>query len=293
MSIYNLGSINIDHLYRLPHLVTSGETLAAESYQIGLGGKGANQSIALVLAGAEVFQIGALNRSDTIWLEQLADKGVDTRYIHLLDAPTGHAIVMLDVKSAENQIVIYPGCNQLITQLQIDQALEGAKPDDWALTQNETVLEEYFFTQAKQKGLMCSYSAAPFDPERVAKLLPMTDLLVVNEVEAEALSKTLGVSTEHLEIDHLVITLGSRGARYQGIDGNWQLPAPPVEAIDSTGAGDTFLGFMLAALSQKKPMREAMELAIAASALQVTRLGTAAAIPTLDEVKQSIIQRQS
>lgn len=285
MKLFNLGSINIDKVYRLPHLVTAGETIATTDYKLGLGGKGANQSIAAAAGGAEVIHIGAINREDLVWREKMASRGVSTNHIELRDEPTGHGIVMVDEQSGENQIVIFGGTNLLISHELIDNALDDAKPGDWALTQNETNAVSYFFERASSLGLKLCYSAAPFEAERVKKLLPLTDLLVVNEGEAAALAAELGTEPSDWNLPHLVITLGSKGAKYLGLEGEWETPAPKVDAIDTTGAGDTFLGFMLAALCQNKSMRSAMDLAIAAASLQVTRAGAADAIPKLSEVE--------
>ena len=286
MKIYNLGSINIDHIYRLPHLVSAGETISARSYQIGLGGKGANQSIAAARAGGAVCHIGALNQTETHWKDQIAEKGVNVDHIAALEAPTGHAIVMVDQNSGENQIVIYPGCNEQISEHQIDAALAQAGEGDWVLTQNETNGSDYLFKKAGEKGLKRCYSAAPFDAEQVKALLPLTDLLVVNEGEAAALEKALGRPPEAWAVEHLVITLGAQGARYLGSQGEFQLPAPRVDAVDTTGAGDTFLGFLLTGLCQHRSICDAMTLALAAASLQVTHAGAADAIPTEQAVRE-------
>lgn len=286
MAIFNLGSINIDHVYRLPHLITAGETLAAADYTVGLGGKGTNQSIAAASGGGQVFHIGALNKSDESWREQIANRGIGTDHIELKMSPTGHAIVMVDQKTAENQIIILPGTNGEISHKQIDQALEQAQETDWVLTQNETNAVEYFFEMAAKKGLKRCYSAAPFDAEKVLSLLPLTNILVVNQGEADALKALLNKDPKDWDLEHLVITLGSKGAQYFGVEGEWTVEAPKVDAIDTTGAGDTFLGFLLAGIDNHRGIKESMQLAIAAASLQVTRAGAADAIPSLDEVNR-------
>lgn len=287
MKLFNLGSINIDHFYRLPHLVSAGETLAACEYNTGLGGKGANQSIAAALGGAEVHHIGAINVADQNILALLRDKGVLTDAIRYSDAPTGHAIVMVDQHSGENQIIIYPGANHQISTAQINDGLVLATVGDWALAQNETNNAAWFFQQARARGLKICYSAAPFEPATTAQLLAYTDLLVVNEGEAEALCNYLNRPIDQLPVAHLILTLGAAGARYLGCEGRWQVAAPRVPVVDTTGAGDTFLGYLLAGLCRGDSMRSAMELAVRAAAIKVTRAGTGAAIPSLDEVLNS------
>ncbi|MCB2137155.1 MAG: ribokinase, partial [Rhodobacteraceae bacterium] len=125
MAIYNLGSINIDHFYRVGHFPAPGETLAAESYATGLGGKGANQSAAAAKAGARVFHIGAVGREGGWTVDRLRSWGVDTRHIAMTDDPTGHAIITLD-RSGENTIVLFPGANRSMPFALAEAALAGA-----------------------------------------------------------------------------------------------------------------------------------------------------------------------
>ena len=285
MTIYNLGSINLDYVYRLGHLVAPGETLSALDMTVGLGGKGANQSLALARAGADIVHIGALGKADKSWLSVMEQDGVDCQHVSVLDGPSGHAIVMVDDETAENQIILMAAANHEITRDQIDTSLAKASTGDWALAQNETTLVPAFFQKAKEKGLSIAYSAAPFVAEQTLRLLELTDLLVVNEGEAEALCAAAGQSAAGLGLPHLVITKGSSGADYIGLDRQFSLPAPKVDAVDTTGAGDTFFGYLLAGINANMAIEQAVEQAINASALQVTRKGAAAAIPYHSELQ--------
>jgi len=282
--VYNLGSINIDHIYRLSHLPQPGETLLATEYLCCLGGKGANQSLALALGGAKVVHIGRMAAKDRFLIQPLLDAGVNVEHVVDDASSTASAVVLVDEANGENQIVINPGANQQISEAQVSAALKSASKGDWALTQNETNQVPFFLQQAKSQGLRICYSAAPFVAATAAQLLPLVELLVVNQIEAQALADNLGVGLDQIPVPHLIITLGAMGARYIGVEGDWQLAAPKVQAVDTTGAGDTFLGFMLAALTQGLAMRDAIQQALFAAALQVTRKGTAEAIPTRAEV---------
>ena len=244
MTIYNLGSINLDYFYRLPHLVSAGETLSATEHRIALGGKGANQSVALAKAGVEVFHIGAFGKKDLFFLDEMSSVGVNIENIALLETESGHAIVMVDSNTGENQIVLSGSANYQISEEQIISALVNAKETDWALAQNETCLVHEFLFSAKKKGLKICYSAAPFVAEQTASLLHLTDLLVVNEGEADALLKFTNKGIQALGLPNLVITLGSKGARYIGEEGEFLVSPFNVNAIDTTGAGDTFLGYL-------------------------------------------------
>lgn len=283
MAIYNLGSINIDHFYRVPHLPAGGETLASTEFSSGLGGKGANQSIAIAKAGGQVFHIGAIGDDGGWTRAALVDAGADTQHVLTVGVPTGHAIIYVD-DAAENVIVLASSANSALTEAQVDAALSGASADDWLLLQNETNLGIYAAKAAKAKGMRVAYSAAPFDAEVAHEMLPYTDLLSVNEIEAAQLSEAMGVAASDLPVAQILITRGADGASLQTGSDCIDVEAFKVEPIDTTGAGDTFLGYFMAAIDLGRSSSEALTFASAASALQVTKMGAATAIPDADEV---------
>jgi len=290
MAIFNLGSINIDHVYRVPHLPGPGETVLDLGHAQHMGGKGANQSLAAALAGARVHHIGAIG-ADGGWIAgRLAAAGADVSGIATVAEQTGHAIVCV-APNGENQIIVHSGANRALSAEQIDRALAAAWPGDWFLAQNETDLVAEGFAMARRKGLRCAYSAAPFDAGAAAALIGAVDLLVVNEVEAGQLAAHLGVAVEALPVPELVVTLGARGARHRAGGQTVEVPAFPVEPVDTTGAGDCFLGYFLAARDRGDAADKALRLAAAASAIQVTRPGAADAIPTAAEVAAFLAER--
>lgn len=281
MTIHCLGSINVDHVHRVPHFPSPGETLTDEGYSVGLGGKGANQAVAVARSGATARFVGAIG-ADGVWaLDLLAKAGIETSGIAKLDAATGHAVIYVD-PAGENSIVIHGGANQALTQSMIDTALDEAKPGDWWLTQNETNLVTESIAAAKARGLKTAYSAAPFDPAATEAVLPHLDLLAVNEGEAAALRAHLG---KEPDVPMLVTTLGSQGVTLtqQGSD-TLTLPAFNVTPTDTTGAGDTFVGTLVGALDQGADLATAARTASAAAAISVTRPGASDAIPTAAEV---------
>ena len=285
MAIYNLGSINIDNFYDVDHLPRPGETLASNDHRVGLGGKGANQSIAAALAGATVHHIGAVGAEGAWCVDRLAKAGVKTDNVAVVNTPTGHANICVDA-AGENMIVLFAGTNAQITDAQVADALKDADANDTLIMQNETVLTLKAATLARKKGLFVVYSAAPFDASRAAQMLPVTDLLVVNEVEAKQLSNALGVATDQIDVPNLLITKGAQGAVWRvGAKGQkTDVPAFKVDPVDTTGAGDCFIGYVAAGLDQGLEIRDAMRLGAAASAIQVTRHGTADAMPNRAEV---------
>lgn len=292
MTIFNLGSINADHFYRLPHLPAPGETLAATGHSRGLGGKGANQSVAAARAGAVVRHIGAVGAEGGWMVAKLQAAGVDCAHVAELTGASGHAIINVDAEG-ENAIVIYPGANREIPLSEVLEALSTAQDGDWFLLQNETSLQAEAARIAQEQGLSVAYSAAPFDAAAVMAVLPYLTLLIVNEVEAAQLCAALGVTLADLPVPQVVVTLGGRGAKWHDLRAGEEhfVPAFAVHAVDTTAAGDTFAGYLVAGLAEGLPPAGAMRLAAAASAVKVTRAGTAEVIPARDEVNAFLKER--
>lgn len=298
MTLYNLGSINIDHLYQVDHFVRPGETLSSSKYQTVLGGKGANQSIALARAGADVRHIGALGKQDDWALSQLQEAGVNTDHVALLPKASGHAIIQL-TKAAENAIILYPGANHNLTDPHLEQALATAQKGDWMLMQNETNGLEAAIALARKQGLNIAFNPAPMDVKRVRPLLSQIDWLIVNEVEAMDLTETKTVTDAEQALVvtypqlHILLTLGKDGVVYLHQSHRDRAAAHLVEAVDTTAAGDTFIGYTLSSLANGASPAQAMALGSAAAAICVTRLGASSSIPTLDETQDFLEQTAS
>lgn len=280
MAVYNLGSINLDHIYKVPHLPAPGETLAANGYSVGLGGKGANQAVAVAKAGARSILIGAVGAEGAVARDALVGYGVDVSRVTFSKTPTGHAIINVDPQ-AENAIVIYAGANLSITGACVAQAVADATGVDSLLLQNETSAQVEAARIAAGKGMRVVYSAAPFDIDAVRAILPFVSTLAMNEGEAAALIAELGTLPQ---ID-MVVTKGSKGAEWisAGLEPLF-MPSFLVKPVDTTGAGDTFIGTLIAGLDVGLDRSEAMRRAAAAAAIQVTRPGAAPAIPDAAEV---------
>jgi len=288
--VHVVGSINIDHVYRLSHLPAAGETLATLGYLRTLGGKGANQAIAAARAGARVRMIGAVGDDGRWTLEQLAGAGIDVAHVRTVTAATGHALIELDARG-ENRIIVHAGANHELEPAVIREALSSAEPGDWLLLQNETNQVVEAAALGRALGLRVAYSAAPFDAAAVEALLPELDLLAVNEIEAAALAARFGRDVALLPVR--LVTAGAAGARWYQGDEVVSVPAWPVAVVDTTGAGDVFLGHLIGTLALGLSRDEALSRASAAAALQVGRLGAAAAIPTVDEVEALRATRES
>lgn len=278
VAVHVVGSINVDHVYLLPYLPTPGETLHAMDYVCSLGGKGANQAIAAARAGAVVRMVGAVG-DDADWiLVQLAGEGICVAGVARSEGSTGHARIEVDA-GGENRIVLHGGANRRLALSAIGTALARASPGDWLLLQNETNLVAETARLGRELGLRVAYSAAPFDAGAVVAALPYVDLLAVNEVECAQLAAHLGCEPDTLAVPLQLVTAGGQGAQLLGRGMRIQVPAWPVEVVDTTGAGDVFLGYLVAAMARGAAEDEAMREASAAAALQVSRRGAAAAIP--------------
>lgn len=288
MAIWNLGSINADMVYAVPHLPAPGETLAADTLSRFLGGKGANMSVAAARAGAHVHHIGAVGPDGGWCAERLLEYGVDTRHIARVDDPTGHAIIAVE-PGGENQILLFPGANRALPVSLVQAALSQAETGDILLIQNETNAQAEAARLGAQMGLRVCYAAAPFDAGAVQAVLPDLDFLILNEVEARQLNDAAGLAPDRLPVRDVIVTLGARGARhFDTVSGKTgEYPAIPVTPVDTTGAGDTFTGYVLAALDRGLPMAQAMTLASRAAAIMVTRHGTADVIPDLKDVQSA------
>jgi len=286
-----LGSLNLDHVYRLDHFVRPGETQNSEQYTVGCGGKGLNQSIALARAGAEVMHAGRIGFDGIMLRDALKSSGVDVSLIVEGEEPTGHAIIQVD-KKGENAIILYGGANRAITEEQIDAAIDAAK-GGILLLQNEINSLDHVLRRAHERGVKTAFNFAPFDPE-AAKTLPLELLsyLIVNEIEGAGVAgiETPGAILKTLKAKYpecrTILTLGKEGAVFLDDNGNTTLIPPfPAKVVDTTSAGDTFIGYLFAGLLEGKPLRDAMTLASRASAITVSRAGAADSIPFRRELE--------
>lgn len=289
-AVYNLGSINADYIYLVPHLPAPGETLAANDMTRALGGKGANQSVAVARAGVPVSHIGAVGADGGWARDALAGHGVDCTHIAVLESPGGHAIITVD-PAGENAIVLFPGANVKQSLTRLETALERAGQGDVLLLQNETNLQADAAQLARSKGMTVVYSAAPFSADAVQAVLPHVDILVMNEVEAAQLTAALGGTLAEIPVQALIVTRGADGADWVENGQTLHVPALPADPVDTTGAGDCFIGFAVAGLAEGLAPQEALRLGAAAAALQVQRPGAAGAIPSRAEVEALLTPR--
>ena len=294
MSILVFGSLNIDHVYQVEHLVRPGETLPSTEYRRFQGGKGANQSVALARAGADVFHAGRIG-PEGLWLrDALAAEGVDVTHVSLDSQPTGHAVIQVD-PAGENSILLYGGANLTVTSDDAHYVLSHFGEGDWLLLQNEISSLPAILRAAAARGMTVAFNPAPMTPEVLQYPLESVSLFVVNQTEGAALAETEDASTASIvemlraRYPHaaILLTLGGEGSLYSDGGAYIKTPAQPVEAVDTTAAGDTFIGYFLAELLGGEAVRAALVLASRAAALCVTRQGAADSIPRRGELEDS------
>lgn len=290
MKILNFGSLNLDHQYQVEHFVQPGQTLAASSVTTGCGGKGLNQSIALARAGAPVWQGGCIGREGAPLAALLQENGVDTRYLRRVDVPQGHAIIQRD-KQGENCILLFGGSNRAVTPDQIRQTLDAFGPGDMLVLQNETNGLPELLAGGHARGMTVVLNPSPCEEALAGLDLSAVDWLILNEGEAYQIS---GADTPdaawqalHRRWPNLrvVLTLGAAGSLLFTEAETLRQPAFRAEAVDTTGAGDTFTGYFLASLARGEALQHCLAVASRAAALSVTKKGAADAIPTRAEVE--------
>ncbi|MEV8103652.1 ribokinase [Streptomyces sp. NPDC088135] len=285
-----LGSTNMDLVAYVDRAPERGETVTGRELRTVPGGKGANQAVAAARAGGEVTMIGAVG-DDEYGRElrsTLEYAGVDTDLLHTAEGPSGTAHIVVDDTGA-NSIVVIPGANGTVTALGPGEmaAIAGA---ELLLLQLELPLSAVIegARTAHAQGVRTILTPSPVQP-LPSELLDCVDLLIPNEHEATALS---GFTDPHAAARHLlgqvpavVITLGAKGCLYAARGGEpVLLPAPEVTAVDTTGAGDTFVGTLAVALGERRPVPEALAWASAAAALCVQRPGASTSMPYRTEI---------
>ena len=287
--IINFGSINIDHVYRVPHLVKPGETLSSLDLVTGLGGKGANQSVAIARAGVSVAHVGRVFKGDRWAVELLASTGVDTDNIALIEGASGHAIIQVD-DQGENAIVLHGGANQSFSIADIESALNRNQQARYLLMQNETNLLAETFELAQAKGIKIVLNPAPMTDNIKDLPLAKLDTLIVNQGEAEALCGAADIDQMAQQMAALapqtrvVVTLGGDGAMLLANGEVTHMNSPSVDVVDTTGAGDTFVGYFLAGVAEGMNDHDALQRACLAGSIAVTRQGAITAIPDRSEV---------
>ncbi len=289
-----VGSLNMDVIVRVERLPAPGETVLGEDVVFAPGGKGANQAVAAARLGAQVALVGRLG-SDAFGSQLRAGlraEGVDDTWISEGPEPTGVASIMVD-RSGENIIAVAPGANAALAAADITSALDHLGDVSVVVAELEIPLS-VVVTAAQWAGraqVPFVLNAAPARSD-IDELLPLVSLLIVNESEAgvllgHAIDDEDAVATALLKRGpiRVVITLGARGAVYADSTEVALVAAPSVTVVDTTGAGDAFVGALAAQWAAGTPLAEAVRFACAAGALACTQTGAQAALPREAQVQ--------
>lgn len=294
-----LGSLNVDRILQMDRVPEPVETLALNNQDMAGGGKGANQAIAAARSGAQTSFIGRVGADENgkFMLQQLVNSGVTTDLVAVdEDAGTGQAFVMVE-KSGENRILIYGGANAQLSATDVKKAQTQIAAADLMVAQLETPVEttQFAFQMAKELGVKTILNPAPAVAKLPAELLKNTDVITPNETEVEILTG-IAVTDEaamlkaaqrlhDLGVATVIITLGSKGVFYDDGAQHGIVPAFKVQAVDTTAAGDTFLGALSSELNPDlSNLKTAIEYGNKASSLAVQKMGAQPSIPTRKDI---------
>ncbi len=302
--IYVLGSLNMDLVAVCPYMPKEGETMNADKYYTNPGGKGANQAAAIAKLGGKVKMIGKVG-SDGYgdeMIRNLASYGVDVTKVKREKGNSGVAVIL--VCGGDNRIILDHGANYVWTSGDVDEGLEGAGSGDILIMQLEVPMETvvYAAERAKEKGMTVILNPAPAARLPDA-LLSSIDMITPNETETKFITGVSPDSEVELAlavkkfysygIKNVIMTMGSRGSLVT-YGGNIELiAAQKVKAVDTTGAGDTYVGAVACLLEEGQDVVSACRFASYASALTVTREGAAQSIPTRAEVEAFMQERKN
>jgi len=289
--VLNFGSLNIDYVYSVERFVRAGETISSLNMEIFCGGKGLNQSIALARAGASVYHAGAVGEDGEVLLNTLISEQIDVSQVCVQSGRSGHAIIQTDVEG-QNCIMLFGGANRKISNEHVEATLTGFSEGDYLILQNEINNNEKIMSLAKNKGMKIVLNPSPMDDAAFNLPLELVDMFVLNEVEAEILC---GVSCPEKMMQRLkllfpnvsiLLTLGEKGALY--LDSEMEVPmrhcAYKVSAVDTTAAGDTFMGFFISCIAKGESIEKSLEVASKASAITVSNKGASVSIPMMEDV---------
>lgn len=293
MKVLNFGSLNVDYVYQVDHMVQGGETLSSGEMNVFLGGKGFNQSAALAKAGVPVYHAGMIGEDGKAFLDVCKEYGIQTDFIKVISGKSGHTIIQVD-KNAQNCILLYGGANRAITKDYVDEVLGHFEKGDFLLLQNEISELDYIIDKAFEIGMTIVLNPSPFDAYLDACDMTKVSYFLLNEIEGEQISgekdpeKIILKMQEIYPNSKIMLTLGKNGSVYAENEMRIWQKIIHVPAVDTTAAGDTFTGYFIAGLIAGYPMKENLEICANASAIAVSRNGASLSIPYKKEVEEKM-----
>ena len=290
MKVLSFGSLNIDSVYKVDHIVTPGETQLSFEINENCGGKGLNQSIALARAGAEVYHAGMVGNDGDILIKKCLENGVNAEFIKKTKGRSGHTIIQVD-KKGNNSIILCGGANRCMTEEFIDEVLSHFESGDFLILQNEINLLDKIIDKAYEHKLQIVVNPSPFDDALFKCDMSKISYFILNEIEGRQMTGKTAPEEILKEIllnypeSKTVLTLGEKGSVYKDKNDFYHQDIFKVKAVDTTAAGDTFTGYFIASLIKGLNIKECLSLASKASSIAVTRNGALDSIPTLDEIE--------
>lgn len=297
MKIVVIGSLNIDTTYSLPHIPREGETIIATNKTTQRGGKGQNQGIQIARLGEEVYMIGAVgsDAEGQELIKGLDKENINSKGIVTKDEPSGTASIYVN-EEGQNNIVVYPGANFKMTKEDIDANLDILKESSICVMQNEIPLDVIYYALeiCNDLGITVIHNPAPAIKDFDKKYLGLIDYFIPNETEIELIlnremeTDIENMAREVLELGckNVIITLGSKGSLLVNEEKVFSQEAYKVKAIDTTAAGDSYIGGFAAGLAKGFSVEDAMEYGTVASALTVTKSGAVDSLPFIKDVEE-------
>jgi len=286
------GSLNIDLVFSVDHIVCPGETISSSALSKSAGGKGANQAAALAKAGMKTWIAGKIGKDGSFLLELLESYGVHIEKVVQYEGPSGQAIIQVD-KEGQNSIILFAGGNDMVLPVEIDQVISAFGKGDLIMLQNEIANTDLIMKMAKNRGMKIVMNPSPWN-ERAKNLpLELVDMLFVNEIEGAGLAEMepgmpaediLSRLCSHFPKTEIILTIGKDGAYYGLNKSRSMAKIIPVPVVDTTGAGDCFSGYFIASREQGGSVQISLDIACKAASITVSRKGAMESFPFRDEV---------
>lgn len=287
--VLNFGSLNLDYVYQVDHILQHGETLSTSGMNVFCGGKGLNQSVALANANVVPYHAGTIGEDGDILKEFLKNNGIDVTYINQISTKNGHTIIQVD-SHGQNCILVHAGANRCQSRSHIDLVLKDFGKGDYILLQNEINELDYIIQEAFEREMKVILNPSPIDQHLWTCDLEKVHLFIMNELEGEALTgckepmDILKDMKERYSNAEVLLTLGDKGAYYSARSNIYFQEVVPTKTVDTTAAGDTFTGYFVAGLIDNLEVEVNLQRSAKAASITVSREGAAQSIPTLEEV---------
>ncbi len=294
MKVLNFGSLNLDTVFNVDHIVAPGETIDSSQANIFAGGKGLNQTIALARAGADVYHAGGIGEDGRMLLQIMEKDGVHCEHVRISGQNTGSAFIQVDV-NGQNSIVLNGGANRTNTPDIIDEVLSDFEEGDILLLQNEINLIEMIIEKAYARKMFIILNPSPMNESILGCDLSKISMFIMNDTEGCQITEKkdpadiLDTMMQRYPSAKVVLTLGKNGCLYRDSSESFRQNSIPVKVADTTGAGDTFTGYFITSMIDAMPVSDGLLLATKAASMAVMKKGAAGSIPYRKEVETAIL----